>query len=271
MERYVEIEDGRVRVYSDGRVYNVAKKRFITATMARKALLLGLPAFEGKTVMISVKKLVYEAFVKPCGSTPILHIDGDVKNCSVDNLYLLGDIVEKVMARNRPEYPLTFHAFSREPFPRYAASKQGEVYDVMTGRQLQGSLTMTGYMRITPFNVASTKIEKVYKHRFVHFCWNESFDITDSTRIINHIDGVRSNNAVSNLEEVTIAENNEKSFITNPGRSAKSGEGNSGRLELVSGCGNIEVLKMPVKAAAKLLGRSISSTMECVRLSTGRS
>lgn len=269
MERYVEIEDGRVRVYSDGRVYNVGKSRFIAPILSSsRSLVLALPAVEGKNVMVTVKRLVYEAFVKPCGSTPILHIDNDIMNCGVDNLYLLGDLVEEVMVRNRPEYPLTFHALSREPYPRYAASKQGEVYDVMTRRELKGYLSNAGYFIIAPFNLARKKFEKVRKHRFIHFCWNESFDITDPTRIINHIDGVRSNNVVSNLEEVTTAENNEKSFITNPGRATRSRETKTAVFELVSGCGNIEVLKMSLRAAAKRIGCTQRSTMECVRTGT---
>ena len=75
MARCVDIDEGRHRVYDDGRIFSVARNCFLGASGA-KWLVVTFPAREGcKPTRCNVKKLVYEAFIKPCGMSPVLHID----------------------------------------------------------------------------------------------------------------------------------------------------------------------------------------------------
>jgi HNH endonuclease/NUMOD1 domain len=263
--RVKDIEDGRFRVYDDGRVYNVARGCFLASSGA-KGLAVTFPARDGNMPKKSfVKKLVYDAFVKPSGQTPIKHIDGDTRNCRADNLYLQGDVVEQVIERNKLRFPSTEFAYSVEPYPRYAASKSGEVYDLMTGSCLEGHELVTGYVVIAPTHAGTRKCTNVFKHRFVYWCWNPTFAFFNPRCLINHIDGDKANNDLSNLEEVTASENNSKAYVEDPGRVLRRAESRLPSLELVHGGSVIQTFSSVVEAS-KYFKKSASTILKTIRL-----
>lgn len=81
-----------------------------------------------------------------------------------------------------------------EGFPNYAISNHGEIVNIKFGRSLKARSNSRGYMHVILFN------ENIRKEYYVHQLVAQSFigDFRHGTHIY-HIDGDRSNNAVSNL------------------------------------------------------------------------
>jgi hypothetical protein len=89
--------------------------------------------------------------------------------------------------------------------PQYEVSNQGDVRNKKTGLILQPHLNKEGgYRRV---NIGG-------KHRYVHRLVAESFYDGDPKKLdVNHIDGNKENNTLSNLEWVTRKENIKHAFI----------------------------------------------------------
>lgn len=87
-------------------------------------------------------------------------------------------------------------------FPMYDVSDSGSVRNRKRGRLIAAHPSRTGYLHVGLYN-GEKRINK-YVHRLVA----EAFltDCNDSLEV-NHIDGVKSNNSVSNLEMCTSSEN----------------------------------------------------------------
>ena len=89
-------------------------------------------------------------------------------------------------------------------FSKYAASKEGEILNVKTGRILKKNLNDNGYylFRISDKNLSKPKT--YYIHRFEWECVRG--DIPEGF-VIDHIDSVKTNNKIENLQLLTLAEN----------------------------------------------------------------
>ena len=70
------------------------------------------------------------------------------------------------------------------------------------------SLGTTGYKRFSFSHKRKTK--HFYYHRVVYYAHNNDWDLLDNSKenCIDHIDGIRTNNHISNLRVVTQQENN---------------------------------------------------------------
>ena len=89
-------------------------------------------------------------------------------------------------------------------FSKYAASKEGEILNVKTGRILKKNLTDKGYylFRISDKNLSKPK--NYYIHRFE---WECVRGVIPEGFVIDHIDSVRTNNKIKNLQLLTLAQN----------------------------------------------------------------
>ena len=89
-------------------------------------------------------------------------------------------------------------------FSNYSASKDGEILNVKTGRILKKNLTAKGYylFRISDKNLSKPK--NYYIHRFE---WECVRGVIPEGFVIDHIDSVRTNNKIYNLQLLTLAEN----------------------------------------------------------------
>ena len=104
---------------------------------------------------------------------------------------------------------------------------------MMTGSSLVGHVKPTGYVGVALKHVETEKLILVQKHRFVYWCWNPSFEFLDEKRIVNHKNGNKKMNCLSNLEDVTSGENNAKAFIEDPGRRGRMSETARRAVDLV--------------------------------------
>ncbi len=89
-------------------------------------------------------------------------------------------------------------------FPGYAVSDSGQIYSKLSGawRKYKSSANAAGYGRLT------LKQGGKYIHRFTHRVVCEYFDPNWSPNLqVNHKDGNKMNNKISNLEMVTAKQN----------------------------------------------------------------
>ena len=90
-------------------------------------------------------------------------------------------------------------------FTNYAASKDGEILNVKTGRILKKNLTNQGYYQ---FIVNDKKKLIKPKNYLIHrFEWECVRGVIPEGFVIDHIDSVRTNNKIKNLQLLTLAEN----------------------------------------------------------------
>ncbi|CAH3017922.1 unnamed protein product [Porites evermanni] len=89
-------------------------------------------------------------------------------------------------------------------FTNYAASKDGEILNVKTGRILKKNLTDMGYYQFKVNDKKLIKPKNYYIHRFE---WECVRGVIPEGFVIDHIDSVRTNNKIYNLQLLTLVEN----------------------------------------------------------------
>ena len=94
-------------------------------------------------------------------------------------------------------------------FSNYAANKNGKVINVKTGRIIRMSNSGNGYLK---FNIYNEKLEKPYTyshHRFVYEVFRGPIPKCLET---DHINGVKTDNRIKNLQLLTPKQNLQKSL-----------------------------------------------------------
>ena len=90
-------------------------------------------------------------------------------------------------------------------FDKYAASKEGEILNVKTGRILKKSLNDKGYYQ---FQISDKEKLIKPKNYYIHrFEWECVRGVIPEGFVIDHCDSVRTNNKIENLQLLTLAEN----------------------------------------------------------------
>ena len=89
-------------------------------------------------------------------------------------------------------------------FTNYAASKDGEILNVKTGRILKKNLTDQGYYQFKVNDKKLIKPKNYYIHRFE---WECVKGVIPEGFVIDHIDSVKTNNKIENLQLLTVSEN----------------------------------------------------------------
>lgn len=89
----------------------------------------------------------------------------------------------------------------------YCVSIFGEIANVRTGRMMKGTPTTWGYMAVTLTKNGEARRPTIHKLVALAFIGERPTEENGQTYDINHIDGDKTNNALSNLEYVTKSEN----------------------------------------------------------------
>ena len=94
-------------------------------------------------------------------------------------------------------------------YVKYAANTEGEIIHVKLERLRQGKLTNRGYLMFTIY-LEKNKNKSLSCHRFVYECF---YGLIEKEKQINHINSIKTDNRIKNLEVVSASENCGKAAI----------------------------------------------------------
>ncbi len=206
-------------LFSNGDLYNEKTHLISTGAKSNGYIRYTLQLEDG-TISIAKHRLLAELFIpndNPEYKNVVHHKDGRPYNNDLSNLEWAsqGENIAKIV--NPPEHKKTEKLTEEEekmeiwkPFrdSDYEVSNMGRIRNKSTGYVTFGSQNKnSGYIRWT-YNMTSGKRNEIQAHRAVY----ETFYPEEKINIINHIDGNRANNRLSNLENVTQQENVLKSY-----------------------------------------------------------
>ena len=97
--------------------------------------------------------------------------------------------------------------FIHPVYKKYAANEDGEILHVKLRKPRKGILKKTGYLSITIY-LEKNRNKNYSSHRFVYECF---YGIIEEDKQINHINSIKVDNRLKNLEVVTASENMAKS------------------------------------------------------------
>ena len=97
--------------------------------------------------------------------------------------------------------------FAHPVYKKYAANEDGEIMNIRLRNVKKGNLGNSGYLSFT-MRLSITKSKSYLSHRFVYECF---YGLIEKNKQINHINSIRLENRLKNLEVVTASENIRKS------------------------------------------------------------
>jgi HNH endonuclease len=251
-----DLYGGRYRVFSDGRLMNVATGAFV-GNASKDIVKVGLfPVAGGKKINTQLKKVVYEAFVKPLDKRGVLlHRNGDWRDCSVGNIYQKGNADSQVIDANRHKYPSPEYAFGPAPFSRYVAKRTGELFNAMTGGELFGNPGNAGMVLVNLSNDDGKEtFSTMAKSRFVYACFHPDFDLADKKTFVIRLDGDNDNNDISNFKAGTPADMLKNARELDPTIAKRAGASRARPIEVINSGGDVVETYNGTLAAAKALG-----------------
>ena len=140
--------------------------------------------------------------------------------------------------------------YSHPIYEKYAANKYGEVMNVRLKKPMLGNLNNSGYLNFGIF-ISKNKSKNYLVHRFVYECF---YGIIESDKHINHINFIRTDNRLENLEVVTRSENNKKSAINRNYNFLKDNHKNKKIVKSINILTNEENIFNSLYSVNKLLG-----------------
>ncbi len=211
-----ENQETNYEVTSEGQVFNKKTKRELKGTLARNEYRSVQLTIDKKVKNFMVHRLVAEAFCegKTNDNNIVHHKNGNKYDCRAENLEWTDayknsqasvpyrkkpDSVKILPVLNKDEtienkYRIIYNASN------YGISTDGEVYSFKTNRVLKGSIR-NGYIRHSiTFN--DGEVRRLSAHRLVY----ETY-IGQINGIIDHIDGNKANNSLSNLRDISQSDN----------------------------------------------------------------
>ncbi|MCQ2585614.1 MAG: HNH endonuclease [Treponema sp.] len=194
-EYWKQIENLNYEVSTEGRIRKIVPKRIIKAGLSgrkRDEYYVQLETDKGFR-SFQVSKLVLKAFTKePKTIYKVVHIDGNKENNCLFNL----DYKEEVSCED-------FLTFKDIPdFPNYMINKKGDILNKNLNRILKKAYDKDGYVKTT----LSVKNQSSYYrvHRLVALTFIPN---PNNLPFVNHINGIKDDNRVENLEWCTAREN----------------------------------------------------------------
>lgn len=193
-------------ITSDGRVINRKTNKELKGTLARNEYCSVQLTINGKPKSFMVHRLVAEMFCDNPNNYQIVdHIDRNKYNNDYTNLRWVDNSTNALNAQKENFQQKNLKIENIDPliwkevkdFSNYMVNKDGQIINVKTKRYLFGSLR-NGYIRVS-LNNHFYSLHKII--------WEAFNGEIPKNGIIDHIDGNRQNNKLSNLRLVTQSQN----------------------------------------------------------------
>ena len=134
-------------------------------------------------------------------------------------------------------------------YKKYASNKYGEIMNVRLRKAMRGNICNSGYFKFGIY-LSKNKIINYYSHRFIYECF---YGVIEKNRFINHINFIKTDNRLKNLEVVTRSENNKKSAINRDYSFVKDNHKNRKKVKGINLLTNEEVIYNSLYSVYKLL------------------
>lgn len=257
-------------IYDDGRCFNTKTNKFLAGSVKNTGYRMYNLTINGKKKDFSAHRLVAIHFIPNPNNLPVVnHIDGNKLNNNVTNLEWAtqsenrqhaydNNLQAKRQKQQKYEGDLENEVWKQFLDTSYYISNLGRIRNLKNNNLLAGTVDKEGYLRCT---LRVNNISKSYLvHKLVYFSFNDTKEIKGY--VINHKDGNKGNNCLSNLEYITNAEN------------VLHGKYELGSKKAVKRCRQIDnqgnVLKQynSLTQAAKEIGGSVSGISLAVKNNT---
>ena len=137
--------------------------------------------------------------------------------------------------------------FIHPVYKKYAANEDGEILNIRLRNPRKGNLNKNGYFKFSIY-LEKNRYKNYSSHRFVFECF---YGLIEKNKQINHINSIRTDNRIKNLEAVTASENIKKSAKN---RNFSSYRQNSKKVLAINLFSNEETNFNSIYCVSKMLG-----------------
>lgn len=205
-------------IYEDGRCYSNKSHKFLTPQLSVKYPTYNL-TIDGVKKKTKIHRMVAITFLDNPENKPYVnHIDGNTHNynlCNLEwttekensqhavtnNLYKKSDQTKNLLKDNLIENEIWVDIID---YPNYQISNYGRIINKQTLVLKKTPLDNRGYPHVNLWKNGKGKTCQVHRLEYQAFFPEE--DLTGL--VINHIDGDKTNNCLTNLEKATFQQNN---------------------------------------------------------------
>ena len=200
---------------TQGRIYSHKTNKFLTGTIYNTGYQMVRLTINGAKKGYAVHRLVAETFIPNPNNLPIVnHIDGNKLNNTIDNLEWVNQSQNRqhaidnylsglALGKRKKIENINKQDWKRYKDTTYLISKTGQVYNEKTQILLKQTPNKSGYIRYS-LRINNKNYSK-QAHILVIETWGNK--ILSKGQVVNHIDGNKQNNCLSNLEVVSKKDN----------------------------------------------------------------
>lgn len=191
-------------IYSDGRVYNTLKHKYVKQRIDEHGFLQVTLCYKGKKHTKQLHRLITENFLynkKMPRYFIVTHIDGNKLNNNLNNI-CLDDRMVKMLPNETIKKVKGFDGYYVSNIGRVFIIDNQDDINRNKHRLVPQRKKSNGYLIVTMINNKG-KCQNLYVHRLVAEAFIPNLD---NKPTVNHIDEVKTNNYVDNLEWMTVKE-----------------------------------------------------------------